>query len=305
MNMEQNVRPNAAMRFLGAIAVHPLFLLIVGIAMVVIAIMAMVSVINALNPSPGQSDAFESGFGVAVALASALAYLLFTMFVERKPLKDFEPEGALKEWGWGVAIGAGAMTAIVGVIAAMGGYSVIGTNGPMVLVPLIGMAMQSGIMEEILFRGLVFRFVEQWLGSVIALLVSALLFGLVHLGNPNANLFAGIAIAIEAGILLGAVYMITRRLWAVIGVHMAWNVMQGSVFGIKVSGTDIPGFLISETSGDSLLTGGAFGAEASLPALIIATGLGLYFLWRAYQQGQFIMPSWHRFKWGEAAPNRG
>jgi uncharacterized protein len=300
--MDQNEETNLAIRFLKALVAHPLFLLIVGIAMVVIAIMVMVSVINALNPSPAQSDAFESGLGVAVALSSALAYLLFVLFVERKPMKDFEPEGALKEWAWGIAIGAGAMTAVVGVIAAMGGYRITGTNGPWILVPAIGMAMQSGIMEEILFRGLLFRFVEQWLGSIVALLVSALLFGLVHLGNPNASLFAGIAIAIEAGILLGAVYMITRRLWAVIGLHMAWNVTQGSVFGIKVSGTNIPGFLISETRGNSLLTGGAFGAEASLPALIIATGLGLYFLWRAYQKGHFVMPSWQRFQTGEDAP---
>ncbi|MFC4291670.1 CPBP family intramembrane glutamic endopeptidase [Sphingorhabdus arenilitoris] len=300
--MDEAEQP-AVIRILNHIIAHPAFLMVFGIMTIWLSVGLTASVFFALNPSPAQTEGFESGLGVAVALVSAMAYLLFVLFVERKPLTDFEAEGALREWAWGLAIGAGAMTAIIAVIAAFGGYSVTGSNGLWVVVPLFGMAMQSGIMEEILFRGILFRFAEQWLGSIFALFISALLFGLVHLGNPNASLFAGLAIAIEAGILLGAVYMITRRLWAVIGLHMAWNVTQGGIFGIKVSGTDIPGFLISKTDGPALLTGGAFGAEASLPALIIATALGLYFLRKAWQQGEFVHPSWHRFKTGAAAPN--
>ncbi len=100
--------------------------------------------------------------------------------------------------------------------------------------------------------------------------------------------------------MLGAIYMLTRRLWAAIGLHMAWNSVQGGVFGIKVSGTDVPGLLISKSSGSELLTGGAFGAEASLPAIILCTAVGICFLWRAKQKGQVVAPSLHRFKTGEA-----
>ncbi|NJM50153.1 MAG: CPBP family intramembrane metalloprotease [Sphingomonadales bacterium] len=303
--MEQEDQPaeNKLITILNRILGHPLFLLIFGVMMQVIMISMIISVIGALNPQPAQSAAFQSGLGVAIALTSAFAYLIFVLFVERKSLTDFEGKGAFAEWGFGLALGAATMSAIVGVIAAMGGYRITGSNGPWVVVPLFGMAMQSGIFEEIVFRGLIFRFTEKWLGSIAALLVSAILFGFAHLSNPNASWFASIAIAIEAGILLGAVYMVTRRLWAVIGLHMAWNVTQGGVFGIKVSGTDIPGFFISQMSGHELLTGGAFGAEASLPALIIATALGLYFLRKAWRKGEFAHPSWHRFKTGGAAPS--
>src|SRR5699024_4499646 len=74
--------------------------------------------------------------------------------------------------------------------------------------------------------------------------------------------------AIEAGILFGLVYHVTRSLWACIGLHAAWNIMQGTVYGIPVSGTDADGFLVSTRTGPDWLTGGAFGAEASVIALV-------------------------------------
>ena len=157
-------------------------------------------------------------------------------------------------------------------------------------------------MEEILLRGLIFRLLEKWLGSWAALTISALLFGLAHIANPNSSLFAAIAIALEAGILLAAVYMVTRRLWAVIGLHMAWNFTQGGIFGVAVSGNEIEGLLASVMDGPELLTGGAFGAEASIPAILICTGIGLACLRRAHLDGRFVAASWHRFKTGDALP---
>jgi uncharacterized protein len=98
-----------------------------------------------------------------------------------------------------------------------------------------------------------------------ALVISGLVFGLLHVANPNATLLAGLAIAIEAGILLGGVYMLTRRLWLAMGLHLAWNLTQGGVYGVAVSGHAMDGLLESALSGPAWLSGGAFGAEASVP----------------------------------------
>ena len=92
------------------------------------------------------------------------------------------------------------------------------------------------------------------------------MFGLLHIGNANATWFSSAAIALEAGILLGALYMLTRRLWAVIGFHAAWNFMQGWVFDIPVSGNKTPALVRADISGSDWMTGGAFGLEASVPA---------------------------------------
>lgn len=194
------------------------------------------------------------------------------------------------------------MAATVGIIAALGGYHITGYNDAHVLTAVLSMALVSGIPEEILFRGILFRFLEKWLGSIAALAISAFLFGAGHIFNPNSSWLAAFAIAVEAGVLLGAVYMVTRRLWAAIGLHMAWNATQGGVFGVAVSGTDVKGLIISQPKGSEWITGGAFGAEASLPAILLCTAVGLYFLWKAYHAGHFIAPSWHRFKTGEALP---
>ncbi|MGI4731006.1 MAG: CPBP family intramembrane glutamic endopeptidase [Janthinobacterium lividum] len=143
---------------------------------------------------------------------------------------------------------------------------------------MLTLAISSGFTEELITRGLIFRLLEQWLGSWAALAVSAALFGAAHLANPNASWLAAVSIALEAGIMLGALYMLTRRLWAAIGLHMAWNFAQGGIYGIPVSGFAMPGLLRDQPAGSALLTGGAFGAEASLPAVVIATGFGVALL---------------------------
>ena len=73
--------------------------------------------------------------------------------------------------------------------------------------------------------------------------------------------FSAIAIMLEAGVLLGSAYFLTRRLWLPIGLHIGWNFTQGGVFGIAVSGHPSSGLLQAVLSGPTWLSGGAFGAN--------------------------------------------
>jgi uncharacterized protein len=284
---------------------HPAFLLLVGFVLILASRLAIEIPAQIYMPDAGRTDIDELIIFSAISGASVLMYWFIVRFIERKPFADFSLPGAGREWLMGAAIGTGAMSITIGAIAAFGGYRIIGYNGPEILLAVLSMAIVSGIFEEVWFRGVVFRYLEQWLGSYMALGISAFLFGLLHISNPGASWLAAIAIALEAGIMLGAIYMITRRLWAAIGLHMAWNSAQGGLYGVKVSGTDVKGLIVSEPSGSDLLTGGAFGAEASIPAIIICTSIGLYFLWRAHKTGQIIAPSWNRFKTGEDNPMAG
>jgi membrane protease YdiL (CAAX protease family) len=222
------------------------------------------------------------------------AYWLFVRFVEGRPFSDFALPRAGRELGAGLLLGAGLMSLMIAVMAAIGDYHVVGTLPFSSAFFAAGLSVTSGVREEILARGIIFRQLERGLGSPIALGLSAFLFGLAHIANPHSSWFAGIAIAIEAGILLGAVYMATRRLWAAIGVHAAWNFFQGGVYGVPISGLDAPGLLRSTRTGPDLLTGGGFGAEASIIALVVATAAGLAILWLAWRRGRFIQPFWVR-----------
>jgi len=268
----------------------PLVTLLVGIVFMIGASMVgtrLAEFIGASRSGPGAVVG-----GIVVALIFMLAYVAFTRLVEQRPAVEFDRKGWLAELAVGVVIGAILFAAVVGVIALAGGYRIIGTRPLSVLYPIIGISIVSGVTEEIMLRGIFFRIVEGWLGSWIALLLSAALFGALHLGNPNASLIAGGAIAVEAGVMLAAVFMLTRRLWAAIGLHAAWNFTQGGIFGIAVSGFDTAGLFQPQISGPAWLTGGEFGAEASLPAVAICSAFGVGLLLLAYRRGRFIKPFW-------------
>lgn len=229
-----------------------------------------------------------------VAAIFVAMYFAFCRWIERRPVVEFGFRGWLRELAGGVLAGVVIFSVVVGVIGLFGGYQVLATRGPAVLVPALAIAIVSGFTEEIFFRGFLFRISEEWLGSWAALAISAALFGGLHLGNPNATWFAAVAIAFEAGILLAAVYMITRRLWAAIGLHAAWNFVEGGVYSIPISGGNFNGLLVPRITGSDMLTGGAFGAEASLPAMLVATAFGIALLWVAHRRGQFVQPLWVR-----------
>jgi membrane protease YdiL (CAAX protease family) len=184
---------------------------------------------------------------------------------------------------------------MTGIVALLGGFEVLGLRGLGALWSMLALAVFSGVFEEILLRGIVFRQIEAWLGSWIALATSSALFGVLHIGNPGATWFSSLAIAIEAGILLGAAYMLTRRLWLAIGIHAAWNFTQGWVFSVPVSGGEAPlGLLITRRVGPDWLTGGDFGLEASVVAMVVATLAGLWLLWQAVRAGQVVPAPWQR-----------
>jgi membrane protease YdiL (CAAX protease family) len=150
----------------------------------------------------------------------------------------------------------------------------------------------AGVLEEVLIRGIVFRILEQWLGSWVALGISAVIFGGLHLLNPGATLLNAAAISIEAGVLLAAAYMLTRRLWLCIGTHIAWNFTQGGIFSVAVSGGKSKGLLQSRMIGPDWLTGGAFGAEASVVALALCLAAGMVLVALAIKKGNVVAPFW-------------
>lgn len=281
-----------------AIMRHPAMLLVFAAAAAFCALIAVNKAGKLIGVGHGPFAMLATAMGVALFFIAV--YAAFCRWVEGRPVREFALPGAATELAGGFLTGLILFSAVVAVIAAFGGYRVIGSHPWSVLIPALAIAILSGFTEEILFRGWFFRLVERWLGSWVALILSAALFGALHLHNPNATLLAGVALMFEAGIMLAAIFMITRRLWAVIGLHAAWNLAQGGIYGIPVSGETMEGLLRPEISGSDLLTGGGFGAEASLPAMIIATAFGLTMLYVAWHRGQFMAPIWVHRRQGAA-----
>ena len=132
-----------------------------------------------------------------------------------------------------------------------------------------------GVVEEVIFRGILFRLIADKWNIAVGLTTSSLLFGLAHLGNPGATLWAALAIALASGWLFGMAYAYHQTIWVPIGMHWAWNYLEGGVFGCAVSGTplDYRPLITPKISGTDLLSGGVFGPEASI--ICVALGIGI------------------------------
>lgn len=231
---------------------------------------------------------------VAVALVAMVIYKLVVRKLGRKKHDDLPMSGAIGDTSRGFAGGAVLISICVALAALTGVYSIRGVgSGEDVAQIVLVTGLYAGVFEEILLRGIIFRWLEEFAGSWIALVLSSLLFGFLHAANDNATFFSSLAIAIEAGILLGAAYMLTRSLWLAIGIHAGWNVVQG-LWDVPVSGNDFDSIVDARLEGPSLFAGGGFGLEATVFALVVATSAGLILLWKAAQNGRIVKPMWSR-----------
>ena len=233
---------------------------------------------------------------ISVVTLTVLGYWLLVRFVGGRPVIELGGRGAaLREFLVGLAIGALLMCAVIAVLALVGSYHVVDVGWSAGILIGLQAGILAGFTEEILVRGVMLRLIEGWVGTWWALAITAVFFGAAHLGNPQATVFGAAAIVLEAGILLGACYLLTRRLWLAIGVHAAWNFVQGGIFGSNISGTGSGrGLIEARFTGPDLLTGGVMGIEASVVAIIVCTAAGLAVLVAVHRRGLIVPPCWCR-----------
>ncbi|RCS31470.1 CPBP family intramembrane metalloprotease [Rhodanobacter denitrificans] len=275
----------------------PLARIVIFVAMFLLLSLAMNALLHGLGWLGKDAPSTLHGLAQFLmrALPALLAYLLLVRFVERRPPAELAPRRLLPDGIAGIVAGLLLFSAVVGVLYLLGSYHITGTNPHAQWLPALLVAgLGAGIGEEIIARGVIFRIVEEGLGSWWALLVSALFFGAAHAGNPGATLWSSAAIAIEAGLLFGMLYHVTRSLPACMGLHAAWNFAQGTIYGIPVSGTRADGWLVSTRSGPDWLSGGVFGAEASVVALALCLLCTTGLLIVARRRGSFVPPAWRR-----------
>lgn len=238
----------------------------------------------------------RAGFA-AMAVGSLAAYVGLVRLAEDRRPSELALRPAPRELASGLLLG-GLMMAATILLLHLAGAIVLVSRPIGYVGDAVALAFQSGVVEEILLRLVVLRLLWRAFGPWAALAFSAALFGALHLANPHSSLFAALAIAVEAGMMLGAFYILTGRLWMSIGVHAGWNFTQGWLFGAAVSGTDDfaggPLDLAPSPGVPEWVSGGGFGPEASLAGLLVGTAVGLVTLRLAWRRG--------RFGTGSAAP---
>lgn len=229
----------------------------------------------------------RAGNGAQAAAAIALgigAIVLFSLWERlwdrlggRSSKNDVPLGRCLPETGKGFILGIIYFILVAGTIALAGCYHIKDTSFDLMLqIRALSMFFLTAACEEIIFRGILFKMIDEQFNTFVAFAVSAIFFGAVHLANPGDTWWAGLAIAIEAGIMLSAAYKYSGTLWMPIGIHWAWNYTQGNILGFAVSGGNAgESLFIPEITGPDIITGGPFGAEASIVAVIIGSILSI------------------------------
>ena len=229
------------------------------------------------------------GIKLAGAVAGVAAILAFYRcavgWAERREVTELGLRGAGKDIALGLALGTGLVAAVIA-IQWTAGWVAITARPVDGLALALRDALRSGVLEELVLRLIVLRLLWRAFGVWPAIAGSALLFGALHLANPDASLFAAACLVAGEGVAIG-LYLITGRIWASIAMHAGWNFAQGWLFGAQVSGTD--GFTggplgtVPVPGVDTLLSGGGFGPEASAAALVVsllASTAMLHLAWR-------------------------
>lgn len=292
-------RPTMPIRLVLAIALFVVVVTVVQVAAVVV-----------LVPTESVSDtAVTLVGGLSLQVALLVGTLAAAVLLDRRRLSDLGlavDRDWLVDLGFGLLLGAVLMTGIFLVALAAGLVRVTGTfvTDPDALTPTFASGfllitlffVLVGVAEELLARGWLLTNVAEgaaglgpidrrW-GVVVGIVVSSLLFGLLHASNPGASTASTAGITL-AGVMLAAGFVLTGDLAIPVGLHITWNLFQGPVFGFPVSGMDF-GVRAVDTAeqGPDLVTGGQFGPEAGLLGIAaVVVGTGLTVLYVRYRYG--------------------
>lgn len=232
--------------------------------------------------------------GLFVSSACILSYILFFKKYDKRIITEFALKGLSKNLIIGLLTGFVLQSLTVLVMYLNGNYSITTVNPVSFILIPFALMFTVAIIEEILVRGIIFRIMEEKLGSYISLTISSVLFGVFHLANPNGTLISGICIT-TAGFLMGAVFIYSRSLWMPIALHFAWNFAQSGIFGAITSGNEKTNSLIeAKIQGPEFVTGGAFGPEGSIQAIVFLVLTTILVLVLSHKGNKIIKPYWKK-----------
>ena len=252
----------------------------------------LVIIVSGQDPTTLMSDAANLietlGIGATIFISltgfggTMLCVWIFRRFIDRRSLLSLGFE--IRNYGNDLLAGMGWGAGLIVI-----GFAVLYLSG---MLEIQALEFQPGsfflyfilfslvsLNEEILIRGYVLTNLMDSMNKYLALLVSSVLFALLHLANANMSVPAFINL-ILAGLILGIYYIHKRNLWFPIGMHLTWNFFQGPVFGFEVSGNKTSSIIIQNVSGPDLLTGGEFGLEGSLLATVAIVLITLAIHWK-------------------------
>ncbi|MBN1145311.1 MAG: CPBP family intramembrane metalloprotease [Bacteroidales bacterium] len=223
---------------------------------------------------------------------TVLVIWFFRKFIDKEPFAEIglSLKNRGKDIALGLLFGLIIMTLGYGILIMMGEIKFSNINfQPTELALSVVLFILVSFNEELFMRGYVLKNLMLSMNKYIALLISSLAFGAMHLLNPHFSLITFFVITLS-GIILGLAYIYTKNLWFPISLHFSWNFFQGTIFGFNVSGQDDYSLIEQIRTQDNLINGGPFGFEGSLLSiglLVIFTAI----TWKVFYKKEVVLAS--------------
>ena len=228
----------------------------------------------------------RSGWIIALCMAAfyALGYAFSALLIDALRMildaasLDAASYDALVDWMSASVLPVALQFLTEGIMLAVplatGNVVVEGVNSPfsLSLFAWVLVFVAVGIAEEVMNRGFIMSVLRRTNSRFLVIVVPSLIFGLIHLTNPNVTLLSVVNIVL-LGIALSLMYYKSGNVWMCIGFHIAWNLFQSVVYGMPVSGLDVPAFLVSAYPVGNLLNGGGFGIEGGVLTTVAAVSV--------------------------------
>jgi uncharacterized protein len=272
----------------------PLTKIVIGLAVCLgVALAANQGIHSLWSGSHWEEQSIDLIGEAAVAMAVLTSYFLLYRKYENRKVLELATVGLFKKVGAGIVVGALLQSLIFYVIYLCGDLQVFYANKFLFVLPYMASVCANSITAEILLIGIIFRITEQKLGTYLALLIFAFLFGIFHMGVPNATLVSLLGIAMHAAFLLGAAYVWSRSLWFPIAIHFAWDFTQSGIYGASVMGkAESTSLLMTKTTGSSFITGGYFGPQGSVESSVFCLIFGMVLIYASQKQQKIKKPYW-------------
>jgi membrane protease YdiL (CAAX protease family) len=243
----------------------------------------------------GNGDVFNLVIAIIQCILAVWCYTLLYRYFEKRQITELSSTSFLKNAIPGFLTGIVLQSLIVLVLYLAGGYVITRINPASFMVPAFTVALTAGFVAEIIIRGILFRLVEEKMGTVITICIMMLLFMVMHLGGEGSTKLSVLAVSMQAGFLLSAVYTLTRNLWFPIFLHFAWDFAEPGIFGAINPGNSIEKSLFTcHINGPYIFTGGPLGPVNSIQSLLLCLLAGMFFLWLARRRKNFILPYWKK-----------
>jgi len=211
-------------------------------------------------------------------------YYIVYKLLEKRKLHELALDTFGKDMSIGLITGFGLISLCILILYGLGYYEVYGMNSFSVMLLPLTLLISAALLEEIVFRGIIYRILEERFGTNIALFQS-LIFGVLHYGNENATI-SSVWFVVMFGVVLSLLYTYTQRLWLPFFFHLSWNFAQ-IVYGSTLSGdTNFNVLLSSKFNGPVFFIGSEFGIEDSFFSFLFITVFAIYLYWICKKKGK-------------------